>query len=102
MTAGSEVLVLDEILVKDQLACQIANWWMEWDRRREVKVSQWEEIQRYIFATDTSSTSNAKLPWSNKTTIPKLSQIRDNLFANYMASMFPKRKWLSWEGATNA
>lgn len=102
MTAGSEVLVLDEILVKDQLACQIANWWMEWDMRREVKVSQWEEIQRYIFATDTSATSNAKLPWSNKTTIPKLSQIRDNLFANYMASMFPKRKWLSWEGATNA
>src|SRR5690606_19796653 len=45
---------------------------------------------------------NSKLPWSNKTTIPKLCQIRDNLFANYMASMFPKQKWLIWEGDTES
>jgi hypothetical protein len=60
-------------------------------------VNEKEEIQRYIYATDTTKTSNAKLPWSNKTTVPKLCQIRDNLYANYMASMFPKRKWLVWE-----
>lgn len=50
-----------------------------------------------MFATDTTKTTNAKLPWKNSTTIPKLCQIRDNLFANYMATLFPKRKWLIWE-----
>src|SRR5690606_16457839 len=31
-------------------------------------------------------------------TLPKLTQIRDNLYANYMATMFPKRRWIRWEG----
>jgi len=56
-----------------------------------------EEVRRYVYATDTTQTSNANLPWKNKTTIPKLCQIRDNLFANYIATLFPKRKWLVWE-----
>ena len=38
-----------------------------------------------------------KLPWKNKTTVPKLCQIRDNLYSNYTATLFPKRKWLEWE-----
>lgn len=97
-TTGADVLVLDDILKPDALACQIANHWMEWDNKRVNKITEWEEIQRYIFATDTSKTTNSKLPWSNKTVTPKLCQIRDNLFANYMASLFPKRKWVTWEG----
>ena len=67
---------------------------------RQAWVAEKTELRRYIYATDTRHTSAGKLPWSNSTTIPKLTQIRDNLFANYMASMFPKRKWLNWEGAT--
>lgn len=94
----SSTLVIDDILEPDHLGCRIANYWLEWDMLRERRISEWREIQEYIFATDTTKTSNAKLPWSNKTTIPKLCQIRDNLYANYMATLFPKRKWLSWEG----
>jgi len=60
-------------------------------------MSAWEEVRRYVYATDTSQTTNANLPWKNKTTIPKLCQIRDNLFANYVATLFPKRKWLEWQ-----
>lgn len=55
-----------------------------------------------MFATDTTKTTNSKLPWKNSTTIPKLCQIRDNLFANYMATLFPKRKWLIWEANDEA
>lgn len=101
-TTGADVVVLDDILKPDALACQISNRWMEWDNKRVNKITEWEEIQRYIFATDTTKTTNSKLPWSNKTVTPKLCQIRDNLFANYRASLFPKRKWLTWEGASNA
>jgi hypothetical protein len=101
-TTGADVVVLDDILKPDALACQISNLWMEWDNKRVNKIAEWEEIQRYLFATDTTKTSNAKLPWSNKTVTPKLCQIRDNLAANYRASLFPKRKWLTWEGDTRS
>lgn len=102
MPNATDVLVIDEILDEDQLACQISNHWMTWDNQRVNKITDWKEIQSYIFATDTTKTANSKLPWGNKTTIPKLCQIRDNLYANYMASMFPKRKWLSWEASAEA
>jgi hypothetical protein len=82
----------------DNLGTEIARKFQEWQTFRQVKVSEWNEIRRYVFATDTTETTNSKLPWKNKTTIPKLCQIRDNLNANYMASLFPKRKWLYWEG----
>jgi hypothetical protein len=93
----SKTLDLDKMISPDQLGCKIAEQYLEWETKRQVWVNEKEEIQRYIYATDTTKTSNAKLPWSNKTTVPKLCQIRDNLYANYMASMFPKRKWLIWE-----
>lgn len=96
---ASKTLDIDEILVEDDIACQIADYWMKWEGLRQPAVQAWEETQRYIFATDTTKTANAKLPWSNKTTIPKITQIRDNLHANYMAAQFPKRKWLIWEGS---
>lgn len=93
-----QVLILDDILQPDRLAFLIANQYTEWELLRNQKVQEWLQIQEYIFATDTTQTTNAKLPWSNKTVIPKLCQIRDNLFANYMSSLFPKAKWLDWVG----
>lgn len=56
------------------------------------------ELRQYLFATDTTHTSNAKLPWKNKTTRPKLTQIRDNLHANYLSALFPNEDWMRWEG----
>ncbi len=91
-------LDIDHILSKDHIACRIADYWVQWDSFRQQKKTDWREIRQYIFATDTTTTTNAQLPWKNKTTLPKLTQIRDNLHANYMASVFPRRKWLYWEG----
>lgn len=97
-----EVLQLRDFLTVDRIGEEIAIKWMEWNLARESKMAEWAEQRRYIYATDTRHTSAGKLPWSNSTTIPKLTQIRDNLYANYMASMFPKRKWLNWEGDTQS
>jgi len=96
----SKVLQLNDVLMKDQLGCFIANTFQSWDNFRANKKSDWRELYKYIYATDTRTTSNSVLPWKNTTTTPKLTQIRDNLYANYMASMFPKRRWLTWEGST--
>lgn len=95
---SSRVLNLQDVIVENQLGCSIADKFIEWDGFRQTKLRDWEEVNKYIYAIDTSKTSNSSLPWKNKTTIPKLCQIRDNLYANYMATMFPKRKWLKWEG----
>lgn len=99
---AGKVLEIEQILTKDSLALDIANNYQTWENARAVKVDEWKETQKYIFATDTTKTSNSKLPWANKTTIPKLCQIRDNLFANYVAALFPKRNWLMWEGESPA
>lgn len=94
------VLQLDSVITPDSLGTAIADKFQTWDTARNGKKEDWKELYKYIYATDTRTTSNSKLPWKNTTTTPKLTQIRDNLYANYMASMFPKRRWLLWEGAT--
>jgi hypothetical protein len=91
------VMQLENVITPDLLATRITERYIEWDNMRAVKKNSWEEVRRYVYATDTTQTANASLPWKNKTTIPKLCQIRDNLFANYVATLFPKRKWLEWE-----
>jgi hypothetical protein len=95
---STKVLNLHDIIRPDNLGTRIAAKWMEWDSLRSPQKGMWAEIRRYVYATDTQSTTNALLPWKNTTTIPKLCQIADNLHANYMASMFPTRRWLEWEG----
>jgi hypothetical protein len=93
----SKVLELNDVLSPDYLATRITEKWIEWDNMRRPWKNDKEEIRRYVYATDTTQTSNSTLPWKNKTTIPKLCQIRDNLYANYSATLFPQRKWLIWE-----
>lgn len=83
---------------KSDLAHNLVYLYQNWRIQREVKEEEWKELRNYIFATDTSSTSNSTLPWRNRTTIPKLTQIRDNLHANYMDALFPNDDWLIWEG----
>lgn len=94
----SKTIDIDNVITRDQLGCRIAGYWLEWNQLRQERIEQWREIRQYLYATDTTKTTNSTLPWSNKTTIPKLTQIADNLYANYIATMFPKRRWLQWEG----
>ena len=81
----------------DNLATTIADMWTRWDNARNSWKSDQQELRQYLFATDTRSTSNNKLPWKNSTVTPKLTQIRDNLHANYMAALFPSENWFFWE-----
>lgn len=94
---AGNVLDLNRLIVPDQLGTAISEMWTKWDDGRSEKIDSWSELRKYLYATDTSTTTNSKLPWKNTTTTPKLTQIRDNLYANYMATMYPKRRWLKWE-----
>jgi len=88
---------LKDVISPDMLATRLTERYIEWETLRQVKKNEWEEVRRYVYATDTTQTTNVRLPWKNRTTLPKLCQIRDNLYSNYTATLFPKRKWLSWE-----
>jgi Bacteriophage head to tail connecting protein len=93
-----KVLELQNIISPDLLAVRLTERWVQWDTLRNNKKADWEEIRRYVYATDTSQTTNNQLPWKNKTTVPKLCQIADNLYANYTATMFPPSgKNIIWE-----
>lgn len=92
-----QTIDLNTIILQDNIATELVNIYLDWESRRQNWLVEKAEIQKYIWATDTTKTTNAQLPWKNKTTLPKLCQIRDNLYANYMAALFPKRKWLTWE-----
>jgi hypothetical protein len=92
------VLELSNIISPDLLATRLTERWIQWDTLRNVAKTNWEEIRRYVYATDTTLTTNNQLPWKNKTTVPKICQINDNLYANYTATMFPPQgKNILWE-----
>ena len=67
------------------------------EQRKEIKTEGWKELRNYIYATDTRTTSNSKLPWTNSTTTPKLTQIADNLHANYFSALFPQKRFFRFE-----
>ena len=90
------VVELNGLFNNDAKAEWIRNLWNRYNYQRAEKVSQWSEIDKYIFATDTTTTTNRSLPWTHSTTTPKITQIRDNLHANYLSSLFPNDKWLTW------
>lgn len=94
---AGETIELETVINPDQLAVEIANRWTTWNNLRQSKVEEWKELRNYLYATDTKTTSNAILPWSNNTTTPKLTQIMDNLHANYFATLFPQKRWFKFE-----
>jgi hypothetical protein len=92
-----QVLEVDDVITADKLASNISNYWVEWNNLRAPVLRDWEETRKYVYATDTTMTANSTLPWKNKTTLPKLCQIRANLYSNYTATMFPNRFPIEWE-----
>lgn len=94
---SNKVAEIEKVVGQDGSAAWVTNLWDTWNTQRQGRIDEWTELRNYIFATDTSTTSNNALPWKNNTTIPKLCQIRDNLHANYMSSLFPNDNWIKWK-----
>ena len=95
---SGKVAEIQAILNPDNLATKLSGLYNQWLIQRSEKEAEWREVRDYLFATDTTKTTNNKLGWKNTTTIPKLTQINDNLHANYLDAIFPNDNWLRWEG----
>mgnify|MGYP007047346374 CR=1 FL=1 len=77
-------------------ATEISNRWEQWQSYRRKWLEEKKELRNFVYAVDTRTTSNNNLPWSNSTTTPKITQVYDNLKANYTAALFPARDWMQW------
>lgn len=97
---SDKIAELTSVMTPDDPAAWITNMWDKYNNQRRDKIEDWKELRDYVFATDTSTTTNASLPWKNSTTLPKICQLRDNLHANYMSALFPNDDWLQWQGYT--
>lgn len=98
---AGETITLEDYLSQEMMAAQISSLWLEWTQARQGAEQEWMNTRNYLFATDTSTTVNSSLPWKNKTIIPKLTQIYDNLYANYAPSLFSGTNWLDYDVASN-
>lgn len=96
---SNRVASLSADLHPDNASDWVVRLWDNFHTQRQPKVSEWKELRNYLFATDTTTTTNQTLPWKNSTTIPKLCQIRDNLHSNYVSALFPNDDWMKWEAA---
>lgn len=87
----------DSVVEPHTLATHLIERYTMYANQRRSKIEETKELRNYIFATDTTTTTNSELPWKNSTTLPKICQIRDNLHANYMAALFSNDQWFKWE-----
>ena len=91
---------INGILKPDDMASFVSDKYVTWRGDCSKWLDQSKELRNYLFQTSTEDTSNKKLPWKNNTSVPKLSQLRDNLHANYYAALFPNDNWFKWEAAS--
>jgi len=94
---SDKVAEISQSTAQDAEAAWVSQLWDKFNQQRRDKIEEWKEQDAYVFATDTTTTTNSTLPWKNSTTIPKLCQIRDNLFSNYVSALFPNDNWVKWE-----
>lgn len=87
-------------LEPNQLAQQVASQFTQWNMGRQKWLDRVKEVIQYVYATSTRETTNSKNPWSHSTVIPKLTQIHDNLGANYASALFGNREFFTFEPAT--
>jgi len=98
-TTGANTADFTSTLDSEQsLAGSIFSMWTHWKSVKNLAESRWTETKKYVFATSTHDTTNAKNPWSNSSHRPKLYHIYNNLLVNTDFSLFPHRDWLEFIG----
>lgn len=93
------LIATDESTLRDDAAVYVTEMWNRHNQARMAWLEEVDETRRYLNATTTADTQVGQLPWKNKTTIPKLTQIRDNLVSWYVSALMPNEDWLIFEGA---
>jgi len=84
------------------LAREIGNLWQRWDQDRREYTKLTRAVIQQIYAVNTKGTSHgSKLPHRNKTTTPKLAQIRDTLSSQIANSLFSRVNYFTFVGSND-
>jgi hypothetical protein len=83
---------------EDSSAKMVWQMWQQYDQLRGEAKAGWKEVDTYLMATDTTTTTNVSNEFNHTTHRPKLTQIYDNLTANYKPGLIPNRNWVHWIG----
>lgn len=84
----------------EELAIKISELWNRWKDDSKAWELEATDIRNTVFASTIDTTTNDSNPFLNRTTVPKLAQIYDNLIANYDASLFPNNDWFMFEATS--
>lgn len=96
--SGAGSLDIQQIVADtDYKAAFIATRYDEWVGYRRQREAIWEEVRRNVHATDTRQLNPGQSEFDNTTHLPKISQIADNLEANYEPALFPHNDWFRYE-----
>ncbi len=89
---------LEIVSPREDKAVVVTDAWNRLNFERTDWLNRAMEVRSFVTAHSTADTEVGTLPWKNKTTIPKLTQISDNLRSFYMAALMPSDDWFRWEG----
>ena len=98
--AGESVDILNAVLANSHsLATHIGNLWSTWDTKRKPWKDRVADTIRYVFAESTRTTDNGG-NFNNSTHRPKITQIYENLVANYASGLIPSKRFMKFENDT--
>lgn len=97
MSVNTGILQVADIQ-QDEVAQQVGGFWELANTDKINQIEKWDEIRKFVYATDTTATTAATTPWNNRTIRPKLTWIHDQLLVHLMSALFPNDEFFRWHG----
>ena len=85
----------------DEVATKITGMYTKYNQQRATALLLGQEVRNFIFATDIDSTTSGNLDTSNRTHIPKLTELSDTLQSNYWETIFGDENFFIFTGETS-
>lgn len=84
---------------RDSIVPELIRTYESWRSERAAIEKEWSDTQQMLFATDAAQSVGAiaSSGWKNNSTRGKLTQIRDNLHANYASAILNNPTNFKWE-----
>ena len=79
----------------DVIASRISEQWFSYQSKRSVNRKKWEEIESYLYATDTTSL-NAAGSYDHTTHIPVVAELKEELESLIYSTVLPHEDFLGW------
>lgn len=87
------------VLENQTLASFVSYLWRELHNNRVKAMSSWQEVEAYLYATDTNSLQNKQNGHEHTTHIPVVMEIKQDLEAIVMTTLMPHEDWFEFKPA---